>query len=43
MQQPIEGLLPPTGIESTPFQDSASIVAGLQVQAVTPGHTSSGS
>ena len=34
---PIEGLLPPTGIEPTPFRNSASKVAGLQVHATTPG------
>ena len=34
---PIEGLLPPTGIEPTPFQNSASKVPGLQVHATTPG------
>ena len=34
---PIEGLLPPTGIEPTPFRNSASEVAGLQVHATTPG------
>ena len=34
---PIEGLLPPTGIEPTPFRNSASKVAGLQVPATTPG------
>ena len=32
---PIEGLLPPTGIEPTPFRNSASKVAGLQVHATT--------
>ena len=32
---PIEGLLPPTGIEPTPFQNSASKVAGLQCMAST--------
>ena len=37
MHPPIEGLLPPTGIELTPFQDSASKVAGLQVHTTTPG------
>ena len=30
---PIEGLLPQTGIEPTPFRNSASKVAGLQVDA----------
>ena len=30
---PIEGLLPPTGIEPTPFRNSASKVAELQVHA----------
>ena len=34
---PIEGLLPLTGIEPTPFPNSASKVAGLQVRATTPG------
>ena len=34
---PIEGLLPPTGIEPTPFRNSASTVTGLQVHATTPG------
>ena len=34
---PIEGLLPPTGIESTTFRKSAFIVAGLQGHATTPG------
>ena len=34
---PIEGLLPPTGIEPTSFRNSASKVAGLQVHATTPG------
>ena len=33
---PIERLLPPTGIEPTPFQNSASKVAGLQVHTTTP-------
>ena len=37
IQSPIEGLLPPTGIELTPFQNSASKVAGLQVNDITPG------
>ena len=32
---PIEGLLPPTGTEPTPFRNSASKVAGLQVHATT--------
>ena len=34
---PIEGLLPPTGIEPTPFQNSFLKVAGLRVHATTPG------
>ena len=34
---PIEGMLPQTGIEPTPFQDSASKVAGLQVHTTKPG------
>ena len=33
IQPPIEGLLPPTGIEPTPFRDSVSKGAGLQVHA----------
>ena len=33
----MEGLLPPTGIDPTPFQNSVSKVAGLQVHATTPG------
>ena len=32
---PIDGLLPPTDIEPTPFRNSASKVAGLQVHATT--------
>ena len=32
----IKGLLPPTGVESSPFRISASKVAGLQVHATTP-------
>ena len=32
---PIEGLLPPIGIEPTPFQNSASDVDELQVHTVT--------
>ena len=35
---PIEGLLPPTGIEPTPFQNLASKVAGLQVHATIPNY-----
>ena len=35
---PIEGLLSPTGTESTPFRNSASNVAGLQVHNTTPGY-----
>ena len=34
---PIEGLLPPTGIEPTSFRNLASKVAGLQVHATTFG------
>ena len=34
---PIEGLLPPTGFEPTPFHDSASKVAGLQVHSTNLG------
>ena len=30
-------MLPPTGIEPTPFRNSTSKVAGLQVHATTPG------
>ena len=37
---PFEGLSPPTGIEPTPLQNSASKVAGLQVHATTPGSPS---
>ena len=37
---PIEGLLPPTGTEPTPFRNSASRVAGLQVHATTPDTSS---
>ena len=33
----IKGLLPPTGIEPTPFRNLASKVAGLKVYATTPG------
>ena len=33
---PIEGLLPPTGVEPTLFQNSASEVAGIQVHATKP-------
>ena len=33
---PIEGLLPPTGIEPTLFQNLASKVAVLQVHTTTP-------
>ena len=33
---PIEGLLPITGFEPTPFRNSASKVGGLQVHATTP-------
>ena len=33
---PIEGLLPPTGIEPTQFRNLALKVAGLQVHATTP-------
>ena len=33
---PNEGLLPPTGFEPIPFQNSASKVAGLQLHATTP-------
>ena len=33
----IEGLLPSTCIEPTPFRNSASKVAGLQVHATAPG------
>ena len=36
---PIEGLLPPTGIEPTPFRNSASEVTGLQVHATTLSDT----
>ena len=36
---PIEGLLPPTGIENTPFRNSPSKVAGLQVHATTTSLT----
>ena len=32
---PFEGLLPPTGIEPTPFQNSTCKVAGLQVYDAT--------
>ena len=32
-----EGLLPPTGIEPTPFWKLDSKIAGLQVHATTPG------
>ena len=32
---PIEGLLPPASIEPTPFRNSASKVAELQVHATT--------
>ena len=31
----MEGLLPPTGTEGTPFQNSTSNVAELQVHATT--------
>ena len=34
----IEGLLPPTGIESTTFRNSAFIVAGLQGMSLHPVH-----
>ena len=34
---PIKGLLPQTGIEATPFRNSTSNAAGLQVHATTPG------
>ena len=34
---PIEGLLPLTGIEPTPFWNSSSKAAELQVYATTPG------
>ena len=37
IHQPIERLLPPKGIESTPFRNSVSKVAGLQLHAITPG------
>lgn len=33
----VEGLLPPTDTESTPFQNPASKVTGLQVHATSPG------
>ena len=33
---PIEGLLPPTGIEHTPFQNLVSKVDGLEVHATIP-------
>ena len=33
---PIDGLLPPTGIEPTPLKISVSKVAGLQVYATIP-------
>ena len=33
----VEGLLPQTGIEPTPFRNSASKVAGLPVHLTTPG------
>ena len=36
IRPPIEELLPPTGIEPTPFRNSTSKVAGLQVDASTP-------
>ena len=36
IQPPIEGLLLPTGIESTPFRNSASKVVGLLGSATTP-------
>ena len=35
LRLPIQGLLPPTGIEPTPFRNLASKVAGLQVHATT--------
>ena len=35
---PIEGLLPLTRMEPTPFLNSASKVAGLQGHATTPGY-----
>ena len=38
IHSPIEGLLPPTGIEPTPFRNPASKVAGLQVHATIPRH-----
>ena len=37
MHPTIKRLLPRTGIEATPFRNSASKVAGLQVHATTPG------
>ena len=36
IQQPIERLLPSAGIELTPFHNSVSRVAGLQVYALQP-------
>ena len=36
IRPPIEELLPPTGIEPTPFRNSTSKVAALQVDASTP-------
>ena len=35
---PIDDFLPPTGIELTPFRNSASKVAGLQVHVNTPSN-----
>ena len=37
IHSPIERLLPPTGIEPTPFRNPATEVAGLQVHGTTLG------
>ena len=39
IHQPNKKLLPPTGFEPTPFGNSASKVARLQVHTTTPGCT----
>ena len=39
MHPPLKGLLPPTGIETTPFRNLVSKLAGLQVHSTTPGYT----
>ena len=35
-KEQIDGMLSPTGLETTPFKNLASKVAGLQVHATTP-------